>query len=176
MSDELPTDVTVEDPDAYNSVRRIRQIHQTRERVIEHISTIDQPRTPGQVQNAERQQLGFLVAAYITELLPLLKQDGMADKDLVALPDSVDNLQSFARAAGLVETVEHKDVSAGADTPQQTKRAEPPDFVDIIQTYQAANQAFAELGLEIQLQQDERGEYAFEYKELAHPGGHENGS
>jgi len=139
----------VENPDDYNRVRRLEQIHDARDAVHKFVRKNDLSHEPGtSFDPAKGEMLARLVSMYIFELIPLLEEaDLYDDQD----PDRLDahNLRQFAGHTGL-------------DPESIDSKVSSPTFS--LRIFSAANQYFRRTGLDLKLV-DEAGEARFDYSD-----------
>jgi hypothetical protein len=152
----------VTDPEDYNRTQRFKEIHEARQRVSEHISEMDIPKTGGSTYNlAEGTRLAHLVSLYIMELEPLIVQSEIDDGDLVSGSVDGDSLLQFAARLGV--------------KPGEGSAPETPAPQESIHYFSAANRFYAKVGMDLELSEDE-GDAGFDYSDILEegpPGGSE---
>jgi len=136
------------DPEEFNRRRRFRQIHEAKRRVSGAVADIEVSER-GELYVDEQLRIAHLVALYVHELLPLIEQsDTISDGDM--LDDDIsthDSLRGFALSMG-----------EGTGTLETAMRV-----------YAAANKFYAEIGMDLDLQEEDR-DAAFDYSDILQEG------
>ena len=149
-------DAMIEDPEDYNRRQRFKEIHDARQRIVNELSTDKQlwEGELGGVPHSTMSRMSTLVALYVIELKPLLRHlDSGTRYGEDRLPDHFDteDLGHFALAMGRTST--------------RADKASPPGMVETMAVFQLANQAFAELGMELDLSDGDK-DASFDYSDL----------
>ena len=161
---DIPTaddaDVVVVDADDYNRQQRFQEIHKARQRVTEYLAGLDEvfedmrDRSPGAHPLYVGETLAFRVSLYVMELLPLLRQRGGDDpffEEQFPEETAVDDLEEYARRSGIVAS--------------NAQKARYGSLTFQMEVFQVANRAYAELGMEPDLNEQE-STAAFDYSDL----------
>lgn len=159
MSDSNPAMIdqaSIEDPEEYNRRQRFQEIHDARQRVVDKLSEDEELHqgVRGKVPASTANRMATLVALYVIELSPLVRQldDGLAyGEDRFTDRMHTNNLGHFAMAMGMT------DVSG--------TYAEPPGMIETMRVFSVANQAYAELGMDLDLA-DGDTDASFDYSDL----------
>lgn len=155
-SEERLPDITVADPDNYNIARRLRQIHNARERFPEVVReeserVSDSPRGPGITPGRYRELVADALIDYIIEVEPLMrsgelnkKQDGFgtefwSEKTVWKAPDG--------KEVTLQYIVEHDGVVPAEDGDES--QAIPINVAR--KAYRMTNRFVAQVGLGVEL-------------------------
>lgn len=138
------------DPEEFNRRRRFRQIHEAKQRVSAAVADIEVS-DRGELYIDEERRVAQLVALYVHELLPLIEQSTtVSDGEMVGAGiDSHDSLRGFALSMGQAE---------GGVTLETAMRV-----------YAAANRFYAEIGMDLDLQEEER-DAEFSYADILEHG------
>lgn len=170
-TDPQTADAVVTDPDDFNRQQRFKEIHDARQRVADYIAKFEdrllddgRRHTPGTAPTWAHEQLAFRVALYIMELLPLLEKKGgddpyMSEYFPERLP--VDDLAQFAHNSGMLR--EHTDQKEGRKTNTAVR------VTTSLRVFQIANRAYAELGMDLEVAEDE-GDAGFDYSDILKEG------
>jgi hypothetical protein len=141
------------DPEEFNRRRRFRQIHEAKQRVSAAVADIEVSER-GELYVDEEKKIGQLVALYVHELLPLIEQSTtVSDGDMVGDDDDIeshDSLRAFALSMG-----QAKGGTVELDT--------------AMRVYAAANRFYAEIGMDLDLQEEDR-DAEFEYSDILEHG------
>jgi hypothetical protein len=141
------------DPEEFNRRRRFRQIHEAKQRVSAAVADIEVSER-GELYVDEEKKIGQLVALYVHELLPLIEQSTtVSDGDMVDDDDEIDShesLRAFALSMG-----------------QAKKGAVELDTA--MRVYAAANRFYAKIGMDLDLQEEDR-DAEFEYSDILEHG------
>jgi len=164
-TDRDPTDspAVVVDADEFNRQQRFQEIHDARQRVISHLSTFDDKHSRfegGDGSRVYNVQLSTFVSVYITELLPLLEKRGGPDPYMAAeFPDEsqIEDLKHFSEELGLFGQEQYKDAEIAVSVRTSMK------------VFQIANRAFAELGMELDVA-EENADASFDYSDILQNG------
>jgi hypothetical protein len=148
--------LTVEDPDEFNRRQRFKEIHDARQRVVTELSTDEKlwEGSLGAIPHRTMSRMSTLVALYVIELKPLLHNlEAGTRYGEDRLPDHFDteDLGHFALSMGRTSTID----GCGA----------PPSMIETMAVFQLANQAFAELGMELDLSDGDK-DASFDYSDL----------
>jgi hypothetical protein len=143
----------IEDPEAFNRRQRFQEIHAARQRVADMLAEDDELYDTDGEARGSRERMASVVALYVMELKPLLKHlDAGVEYGSDELGDtSAECLGHFAYATGRTRNV--------------NGRAMPAPIMTSMQVYQVANQAYAELGMELDLT-DGNKDASFDYSDL----------
>mgnify|MGYP000594899064 FL=1 len=173
-TDPQTADAVVTDPDDFNRQQRFKEIHDARQRVTDYMAKIedrmvdkDRKHTPGTAPTYAHEQLAFRVSLYIMELLPLLEKKGGDDPYMSAhFPEGspVDDLQHFAFRSGMLR--KHTD-----DNPRTGERTTNTavSVTESLRVFQVANKAYANLGMDLEIAEDE-GDAGFDYSDILEEG------
>lgn len=170
-TDPQTADAVVTDPEDFNRQQRFKEIHDARQRVTEYMTKFedrlhrddDHQHTPGTAPTWAHEQLGFRVSMYITELLPLLEKKGGDDPYMSEhFPERspVDSLQHYAHHSGILRKTEGRD-GKGRNTAVRVSES--------LRVFQVANKAYAELGMDLEVAEDE-GDAGFDYSDILEEG------
>ena len=142
--------VEVADPEDYNRQQRFKEIHQARQRVTAHVADMDLGRQ-NKYNMQEAKRLAHLVSLYILELEPLFAQSRFEEGEL--MPDELawNSLREFRRKIGIARTQ-----NGDSTTPSPAK---------LLAVFGAANQCYADLGMELDLREDD-GDAGFDYSDI----------
>lgn len=170
QTDAQSPDAVVTDPDDFNRQQRFKEIHDARQRVTDYMAKIEQRmleedynHTPGTAPMLAHEQLSFRVALYIMELLPLLKEKGGDDPYMSEyFPEGwpINDLAHFAHHSGMLRPT--------TDTDGQERKT-AVRLTTSLRVFQIANQAYAELGMDLDIDED-RGDAGFDYSDILEEG------
>jgi hypothetical protein len=173
-TDPQTADAVVTDPDDFNRQQRFKEIHDARQRVTDYMAKFedrlldgDKNHTPGTAPTYAHEQLAFRVALYIMELQPLLEKKGGDDPYMSGhFPESssVDDLQHFAFNSGMLRA--HTVRQLSEDDRQTTTAVR---VTTSLRVFQIANRAYAELGMDLEVAEDE-GDAGFDYSDILEEG------
>lgn len=181
MSDESTTpeqrtDMVVTDPEKYNRQQRFEEIHAARQRVTDYVAEFEDmfghdqfANKPGHIPRYAHEQLTLLVSLYVMELLPLLERKDASDPfmsdDFSHIPP-FRNLRHFALHCGFLPNQRDRD---------DGETSEPPRPTVSLQVFQIANRAYANLGMELDLE-EEQGDAGFAYEDILEEGPPDRGT